>query len=347
MLGGACLLPAGLIAVSRAETIEQAALYFAGMAVVGAILMGPLAANTLVNNWYGPSRGRAFGLAVAGSTVAGVALPPLAALLIGFCGWRDALSILALLGMAVSLPTFFWLAVDRPALIGQLPEGGDRSGAVSASTESASKEPIARPISTLELLRRTDFWAIAAMFGLLLSSGLVSITYTVPYAEQFGLSLQGGAWILAARSLSAFAGQIGLGWLSDRVGRRPVLFGAIGIEFVGWFGIAYAPNVWAFVLAGIVVGFVSGSFGVLRGSLLAAVYGRRDFSTVSGLLVPASLPFQVMAVPLAGYIFDLTGDYASAFRSFLFVFPVAALLLLLIPEGQTEALPLDGSAASR
>ena len=75
MLGGACLLPAGLIAVSRAETIEQAALYFAGMAVVGAILMGPLAANTLVNNWYGPSRGRAFGLAVAGSTVAGVALP--------------------------------------------------------------------------------------------------------------------------------------------------------------------------------------------------------------------------------------------------------------------------------
>ena len=344
MLAGACLLPAGLLAVSRSESLAMAALSFTALTVVGSILMGPLAANTLVNNWYGPSRGRAFGLASAGSTVAGMSLPPLAAFLIGLHGWRDALPMLALLGASISLPTFLWLAVDRPSQIGQQPEGAGERPAVSRGDPAAAHEDpsgegieaISSPASTGELLGRVDFWAISAMFGLLFGSGLVSVTYTVPYSEQLGLTLQSGAWILALRSLSAFAGQIGLGWVSDRLGRRPVLWGAIALEFCCWLVIAFTRDVWAFAIAGIGVGFVGGSFVVLRGALISSVFRRRDFSTVSGLMVPASLPFQVLAVPLAGYLFDRSGDYAVTFRSFLVVFPVAALLLLLIRDRPAE-----------
>lgn len=344
MLLGAGLLPAGLLAVSRAVTIGQAAICFAGMAVVGSIMMGPLAANTLVTNWYGPSRGRALGLTSTGSTAAGILLPPLAALLIGLHGWRDALAILAVLGTLVSLPTLFWLAVDRPEQIGQEPEEDPEETRLAASMASVSTpgESVgevagrgmadAAPISSRELVGTLHFWAIAAMFGLLFAGSLVSVTFTVAYAEQLGLSLQQGAWILTARSVAAISGQISLGGLSDRIGRRPVLWGAIAAELLCWTVIAYAPNVPAFVVAGIGVGFFGGSFAALRGALVASVFGRRDFPKVSGLLVPAALPFQVMAVPAAGYIFDVTGDYAIAFRSFLFVFPVAALLLLLIPD---------------
>jgi MFS family permease len=335
MLLGSCLLPLGLVAVSRSESLAIAAVCYGGATVIGSYMMGPLASNTLVTNWYGASRGRALGIIATGSTAAGVVLPTIAAVLIEAVGWRDALALLALASLLVTLPVFASWAVDRPEALGQSPEAfGDVSPASSVSISAANAAPHVEPApaSTREILRKPHFWAIAAGFGLLFSSSLISITFTVPYAEQLGLSLQGGAYVLAARSLAAVAGQVSLGWLSDRVGRRPVLLAAIAVECACWFAVVQAPNILIFTLAGIGIGFVSGSFAPLRGALVARVFGRRDFAKVSGLLSPASLPFQILSVPLAGHLYDLSGDYADAFRMFLYAFPVAALLIAMVPD---------------
>ncbi|MBY0402077.1 MFS transporter, partial [Myxococcota bacterium] len=297
-------------------------------------------------NWYGPSRGRALGIVATGSTLAGVVLPTIAALLIAAVGWRDALATMALASLVVTLPIFGRLVIDEPRAIGQLPEGSSEDGlagsqdsatrALDGGTgldEAAIRTPLstAAPATTREILRRPAFWATAASFGLLFSLSLVSITFTVPYAEQLGLSLQGGATILAARSLSAIAGQVSLGWLSDRVGQRPVLWGAIAFESFCWFALVHAASVLVFTLAGIGIGFVSGAFAPLRGAIVARVFGRRDFAKVSGLLSPAALPFQILAVPVAGRLYDVSGSYGEAFETFFFVFPVAALLVAFIP----------------
>ena len=70
----------------------------------------------------------------------------------------------------------------------------------------------------------------------------------------------------------------------------------------------------------------------LRASMVASVFGRQDFSKVSGLMVPAALPIQIAAVPIAGLLFDRTQDLGTAFSAFLFVFPVAALMLYFIRD---------------
>ncbi len=330
MLAGACLLPLGLIGVSRADSLAVAAVCYGSATVVGSYMLGPLASNTLVTNWYGASRGRALGIIATGSTAAGIVLPTIAALLIETVGWRDALALLALASLLVTLPAFAIWAVDRPEAIGQSPEGFGDVAPTTTATVAPHVEPT--PASTREILGTLHFWAIAAGFGLLFSLSLISITFTVPYAVQLGLSLKGGAYVLAARSLAAAAGQVSLGWLSDRVGRRPVLLAAIAVECACWYAFARAPNVLTFTLAGIGIGFVSGSFAPIRGALVARVFGRRDFAKVSGLLSPASLPVQLVMVPLAGYLYDLSGDYSDAFRMFLYVFPVAALLVAMVPD---------------
>jgi len=342
MLAGALLLPLGLLAVSRCDALAVAALWYGGATVIGSYLLGPLASNTLVTNWYGPSRGRALGVVATGSTAAGIVLPTLAALLIERFGWRDALGLLALASLFVTLPVFGLLAIERPEQVGQRPEASPAAAAgvaAAAGGIAAGAEPGAEPATTRALLASIPFWAIAAAFGILFSSSLISITFTVPYAEQLGLSLQGGAFVLAARSLSAIAGQVSLGWLSDRIGQRPVLFGAIAFESVAWYALAHASGVAVFTLAGIGIGFVSGAFAPLRGALVARVFGRRDFAHVSGLLSPASLPFQIFSVPIVGWLYDRTGDYAEAFGAFLYAFPVAALLVALVPGQRLPARP--------
>lgn len=345
LLVGASLLPLGLVASSRADSIEGAAVCYASAVVVGAFMMGPIASNTLVTNWYGPSRGRALGIIATGATVAGIVLPTLSALLIERFGWRDALALLALASLLLTLPVFSAWAIDRPEALGQSPElrPGEREAAARGLPFAPEAEPAAT--GTRAILSQLHFWAIAFGFGLLFASSLISITFTVPYAEQLGLSLRGGAAILAARSLAAIAGQVSLGWLSDRIGERPVLWGAIAVECGCWLAIVEAPSVLRFTLAGIGIGFVSGSFAPLRGALVARVYGRRDFAKVSGLLSPASLPIQILAVPLAGRIYDQSGDYSDAFRMFLYAFPVCAFLIAFVPARQrTAAAPLTAGS---
>lgn len=336
MFFGACLLPIGLFGVSRSESLAAATFWYGAATVIGAFMLGPLASNTLVTNWYGPSRGRALGLITTGSTTAGVLLPTLAAVLIDALGWRDALALLGFASLFVTLPIFAWGAIDRPEAVGQAPERSPEDAGGASPTSAMAAEPESAPVSTGEILRQLHFWAIAGGFGLLFALSLISITFTVAYAEQLGLSLRGGATVLAARSASAILGQLSLGWLSDRVGQRPVLWGAIAFEALCWIAFVRAPDALVFTLAGLGIGFVSGSFAPLRGALVAQVYGRRDFAKVSGLLSPAALPFQILAVPLAGHLYDRTGDYADAFGPFFLVFPVAALLVACVPTRRPE-----------
>lgn len=321
---GALLLPLGHLAVSRSPSFAIAALCYGGLSVVGSYMLGPLASNTLVTNWYGPSRGRALGLISTGATAAGVLLPTLAAFLIESFGWRDALALLALASLPVMLVVFGFLAIDRPEAIGQRPEPFPDDSLSPMAADPSTPTP--------ELLRSFHFWAIAAGFGLLFASSLVSMTFIVPYAKQLGLSLQAGASILAIRSLAAIGGQLSLPWLSDRIGRRRVILGAIAFQALSWAVLAKAPNALVFMAAGIGIGFASGAYAPLRGALLASAFGRRDFAKVSGLLSPASLPFQILTVPFVGWVYDRTGDYGDAFAAYLIAFPIAGLLIALVPD---------------
>ena len=58
--------------------------------------------------------------------------------------------------------------------------------------------------------------------------------FTVPYARQIGFTLQGAAWIMAARAGAAIFGKIAISSMSDRLGRRPVLWLVIASQFVLW-----------------------------------------------------------------------------------------------------------------
>jgi len=57
-------------------------------------------------------------------------------------------------------------------------------------------------------------------------------------------------------------------------------------------------------------------------------------------LYTVELPFQLLAAPVAGYLYDSTGDYAAAFRSFMPAFLVAGFILLFVRDG-TARTPSD------
>ena len=83
----------------------------------------------------------------------------------------------------------------------------------------------------------------------------------------------------------------------------------------------------AFALFGVGVGFAGAAMLPLKGALLAQVFGREAFGSVFGLVQLIALPFQLVTLPLAGFVYDTTSDWANVFRLTIPMFLAAAVLL--------------------
>ena len=331
MVVGAALLSAGLVMLSRAETLLEAGLIYGCLISIGSVLVGTLPAMTLVSNWFHERRGRALGIVSAGTIASGLLLPPLAAGLIGRYGWRQAFLILGLGAAAISIPFLLAFVVDRPEQVGEAPDG-------RPAVEESSREIPPPPAEMREILGDRNFWLIGLTFGLLFAAGLVPVLFTVPYAMQTGLTLQDGAWVMSARAAAAVVGRIAITGLSDRLGQRTVLWGVIAAQILLWNLLVGAESVSLFIFASIAIGFTGAAFA-LQAALVSAAFGRESFSRAMGLLYTAELPFQLLAAPIAGYLYDSTGDYAVAFRSVMPVFFVAAIVLFFVRDGTEKKRP--------
>ena len=76
-------------------------------------------------------------------------------------------------------------------------------------------------------LRRWAPWLIGAMM-LFDSWDIIIIAYMMPYlSEEWGLDTYTTGWLLSSAAIGQFLGALGIGWLAERFGRKPVLCVAV------------------------------------------------------------------------------------------------------------------------
>ena len=339
MLVGALLLAAGLLLLTRVPELWQvgAMLPWVGL---GATLIGPLPASALITKVFGDRRGRALGISATGTTVASLSIPPLAAYLIAEFGWRDAIAMLAIGGAALALPVI-WAWAHLPADAGApLGPGAESASAIAGSAAASDAEPALEPIhtqrlSTRALLHDLNFWVNALVFGLLFSSGTVMMVFLVPYSGQLGIEARYAAFLLTLRGVFGLIGRTVFGILSDRVDNRVLLWIVIALQSALWLVMISKPT--PIVLVCVIAGLgLSGAIFPLSNSIPAKCFGIGSFGRATGYLNLCRMPLTIAAVPLAGFIFDTTGDYAEVFRFFLGAFAAAALALFFLRIPATE-----------
>ena len=160
------------------------------------------------------------------------------------------------------------------------------------------------------LAERNLLWVLAVRLFFL--AGYASTTFGIPYfMRSLGQSRPeanetffiGSAIIGVATAVAAIPG----GRLSDRYGRRPVIWGASVIAAVGLLGVAVAPSVpWAigsFVLFGIGMGtFLSGDW-----ALMTDVIPKHTSGRYMGILNAGTAMAQPVFLLVGGVALDLTG----------------------------------------
>ena len=321
---GALFMAFGFLGLSFVQNELQFYLVLGLFIGFGASSMGNLATSKLVTNWFDKRRGIALGIAAAGVSLSGVVMPYISAELIENFGWRQGFLVYSAFTFLVVVPLIFRLVISRPEDVGLRPDGAlpikFDDGSILPPVQKAPPK-----MRLLELLKEHNFRMIVLTFSLLFCSMSATLTHMIPRLTDFGYTLVEASLVMSLCAGFGVLGKLSFGWLSDRLSVRKVMGIVIFMQFTGQYLMFSSLDYSAFAIGASMFGFGVGGVVPMHGAVVGKTFGRHRFGAVLGLMRPAMFPIQILGVPFAGWIFDVTGSYDVAFQVFLGLYFLAAL----------------------
>ena len=309
MMLGAALVTSGFLALSFVTSFQQVIMIYGLCMAPANLLLGPIAATVLLSRWFVKRRGVALGIAISGVGLGGFMFPPLLQALIDAYEWRPALRLIALILALLALPALLAIA-NRP------PDSGSQSGEAAKPQAASQRSMPSAGRSTRAILTEPTFWAIAAIFSVVLSAMKGVVANLMPMALDGGIAAQDAALIVSLFAGSGFVAKLGFAAISDRFSLQVLIFASLVVFTLGLVCLLEAGSGIAFLAMGVGIVGSSGSFMVpLQGLLVSRIFGA-DVGRAMGLLSVVTLTATLATPPLFGLIFDLTGSYAGAFGAF-------------------------------
>jgi MFS family permease len=198
-------------------------------------------------------------------------------------------------------------------------------GAIRNLRRAHDAPPVARDRTVPRASLGRPFYLLLAavlIFGLANSSD----TLLLLRARSAGLSASDLAFLFAAFNLVYALLAVPIGALSDRVGRRPLLFVAWSVYVLVYLGFAFVSSAWGLVALFLGYGvFYAAADGVIKAWITALVPVERR-GQAFGLNAAASGLLLLPASVIAGALWDTSGPRAA----FLFGAVTAAVALLVV-----------------
>lgn len=323
---GALVLAAALAATGRATTLGQLYLFYGVLAAVGLAATGHVVASAILVRWFVKRRGTVIGL-LSGASMAGMTfLVPIAMWFILTVGWRATYLFLGAFTLLVVLPLSLWVLRDDPEAIGEhpdglLPDAGGASAAGAMVERTAVSDAILVP----------SFWQLSGgLFTCGFSMSLLS-AHGVPMLTDHGFHPMTASWALGLFAGTSIAGALGMGVLSDRLGRKPVLASVYLLRALAFSVLFLASDPITLMIVAAVGGLGMAGSLAMTSALTGDIFGRFSVGSIFGLIFLVHQAGASLGSWLAGFLFDLTGGYGAAFT-------VACGLLLL---GSVLSLTID------
>jgi MFS family permease len=129
---------------------------------------------------------------------------------------------------------------------------------------------------------------------------------------------------------AGIAGRILTGILADRVGNKYAMMLSAGLMAIALFWLLVAGDLWMLFVFGVAFGFGHGGMATLESPMVAHVFGMRSHGVILGLVFFCDTVGGAIGPFLAGYAFDLSGNYDLSFLlcALLSVVNFAAILFL-------------------
>jgi MFS family permease len=263
-----------------------------------------------ITRWFVIRRGLMTGIVQAGAGIGGFFLAPFSGWLILNYGWRTAAVIMGCFTATLMVLAGLFLIRD-PGDIGQSPDGVLTDTPRKRPSRNNTAHSSTPPLRTY--LRTAPFWMLTGIFA---SFGYIRSTFTArtaAHVQDFGYSLSDGANVLALISMGSVIGRIGMGRLADMIGSRRTLIISYAVLALVIVWLMTSADLWQFYGFGMIYGFGWGALAVLRFAITAQVFGLASVGFMMGILGFSESVAATFSSKFGGFIFDLSGDYTTAF----------------------------------
>lgn len=284
-----------------------------------------------VTKWFGPKSALANGVASSGISISQILLPPIAALLIGRYGWEKTFIIFG--AAACLLGTLSWYFIKNPA-----PDTRQQAGKPlpAPNGAEAGKSSAGNDYTLPEALRTPSFWLIFSVYVIHAICFQMVVVHIVVAAIGFGAAAGAAAIILTTIGITNTFGRLSISGLADKIGGRTVLALSLGLQGGVLFALAHACDLPTFYIVGAILGLLYGSVMPIIPSLTGDFFGTRFVGAILGTLQVGYMGGAAIGPLLAGYIFDITGGYYTAFVIAAILAAIAFLLCLLLKRPQPK-----------
>lgn len=330
---GSVLLSLGYILWARAGSLAAVAFALAVVAPIG-MSCSWVPVNATAVRWFVARRGTASAVVTSGGSFGNIIGPPAAAWLIAGYGWRQALTIMAIVGLVLLLAAAVTL-IKSPETIGLHPDGAD---APPASEQGAVS------LTPGEAMRSLPFWIMWAMYSVTFLVVFVPFVHGSAFAVGLGIPKLSAATVISAIGIGGLVGRLLVGWISDRIDRRRAALFALCLQVLAFIGFATADGLAMLYPAAVAFGFGYGGAVAVFPALVGDYFGRAHAGTIVGRMFASAGTMAAIGPYVAALIFEATDSYRSAFAIAAGLNGLAALLAtrlpatgLLLTENQPEA----------
>ena len=300
---------------------------FAVMEGIARGLMGTFLIKMVITNWFDDKQGTAFGLAACSSGVFGAVFNPVLGEMIQKMGWRKAMFALAFIAIACMLPAMIFMRLT-PAEYG-LRAYGSRED--EPEEEKRSEKPEEKKTSAPKTKLHIDLgFVLTVLLGYLTSICAPLMNHMASFAETLGHSTETAAFMVSAMMVGNLFFKLILGALCDRIG-------ALNTALMGYGTLLVSVLLFMFgkgTLFGIIAAFL---YGICYGLSLVAVtqytnrlFPRNEYARYYSIYLFFTQVLGSFNQTVVGFMYDVTGSYASILRlSILFIAMAVVLILTL------------------
>ena len=280
---------------------------------IGMSAMLYLPAFTVIAKWFTRKLSRALAVLSLGAGLGGLICAPAAALVISHFGWRTAFLGIGVLIWVVVIPLSL-VVRERPEDMGLRPDGDPPDPESDAAWKGDDANAAGASDYTLkEALVSSAFWIIALTFFFSSLSHSVVFVHAIPALTDAGITAEMAAFSVGLLTVVSIAGRLSFGYLGDFVDKRYLFLFAYILQGGGVLILIVAQEMLTVYLFVAVFGVGFGATVPLLASIRADYFGRAALGKIQGFMSPVTMVAGATGPVSAGYLFDTTGSYDSAF----------------------------------
>ena len=353
LIAGCVLVVLGsLLMALYVHSAVQVFIVFGLIIGLGAFTGGPLATQTGIAQWFDNRRTFAISVLLTGGGISTIVGPPLLNRLIVASGgnWRVAWWLVAA-GSICSMLLAFFFVKERPAELGQLPDGrrADEEP-VSAAAPARARRTVyhcQKDWRPSQVWRSSTFWLmLVALVGF--SPGYAAfMAHGVVHLEDLGNTPTAAAFFISLTAAAGLLGMLAVAGLGDRIELR-LIWAVASLAFGAGMLLSLKATQPSFFWSSAILmgaGFAACITCVM--TMPANYFGRQAYASVVGVLMVAGTIFGAVGAYGAGYVYDHFGSYRPAFFAIAVLCLISSFILIALKPPVWKEEPVLAAAGTK